>query len=53
MGRAESKDKYSKIRSMALSLDGLLDYNEKDYKDVTFELSLFAKVFQEMLQYQM
>ena len=26
---------------------------EKDYEDVTFELSLFAEVFQEMLQYQM
>ncbi|XP_078444603.1 ATP/GTP-binding protein family isoform X2 [Wolffia australiana] len=47
----QSKD--SKIRSMSLSLDGLLDYNEKDTAESTFELSLFAESLNEMLQFEM
>ncbi|EHA8588972.1 putative protein SHORT ROOT IN SALT MEDIUM 1 [Cocos nucifera] len=47
------RSKGSKIRSMSLSLDGLLDYNDKDIEESTFELSLFAESFNEMLQYQM
>ncbi|KAK9076282.1 hypothetical protein SSX86_004615 [Deinandra increscens subsp. villosa] len=46
-------DKYSKLRSLSLSLDSLLDYTDKDIEESTFELSLFAETFYEMLQYQM
>ncbi|XP_026436070.1 protein SHORT ROOT IN SALT MEDIUM 1-like isoform X2 [Papaver somniferum] len=64
-GKAEEPPKYpglvlqtksskdSKIRSMSLSLDALLDYNDKDIDESTFELSLFAEALYEMLQYQM
>lgn len=38
-----------RIRSATLSLDGLLDYDESDKEEATFELSLFAESFQEML----
>ncbi|KAG0501713.1 hypothetical protein HPP92_001785 [Vanilla planifolia] len=47
------RKKESKIRSMSLSLGGLLEYNDKDIEESTFELSLFAESFNEMLQYQM
>lgn len=33
-----------------LSLDGLLDYNENDKQETTLEVSLFAEMFQNMLQ---
>lgn len=46
-----SKD--SKLRPLSLSLDSLLDYTDKDIEESTFELSLFAEVLYEMLQYQM
>ncbi|XP_007046031.2 PREDICTED: cell division cycle and apoptosis regulator protein 1 [Theobroma cacao] len=46
-----SKD--SKLRSLSLSLDSLLDYTDKDIEESTFELSLFAEALYEMLQYQM
>ncbi|KAE8658870.1 ATP/GTP-binding family protein, putative isoform 2 [Hibiscus syriacus] len=46
-----SKD--SKLRPVSLSLDSLLDYTDKDIEESTFELSLFAEVMYEMLQYQM
>lgn len=36
-------------RSATLSLDGLLDYDESDKDEVTFELSMFAESFQDML----
>ncbi len=36
-------------RSATLSLDGVLDYDESDKDEVTFELSLFAESFQDML----
>ena len=36
-------------RSATLSLDGLLDYDESDKDEVTFEVSLFAEAFQDML----
>ncbi|KAI3983150.1 hypothetical protein MKX01_030872 [Papaver californicum] len=64
-GKAEEPPKYpglvlrtqsnkdSKIRPMSLSLDALLDYNDKDIDESTFELSLFAEALYEMLQYQM
>ncbi|XP_012568287.1 protein SHORT ROOT IN SALT MEDIUM 1 isoform X2 [Cicer arietinum] len=45
--------KDSKIRSLSLSLDSLLDYTEKDVEESTLELSLFAESFYEMLQFQM
>ncbi|XP_058098238.1 protein SHORT ROOT IN SALT MEDIUM 1-like isoform X2 [Magnolia sinica] len=45
--------KGSKLRSISLSLDALLDYNDKDIEESTFELSLFAESTFEMLQYQM
>ncbi|KAG5531791.1 hypothetical protein RHGRI_026421 [Rhododendron griersonianum] len=45
--------KESKLRSISLSLDSLLDYTEKDFEESTFELSLFAESLYEMLQYQM
>lgn len=38
-----------KWRSATLSLDGLLDYDESDKDEVTFEVSLFAEAFQDML----
>ncbi|MQM13546.1 hypothetical protein Taro_046470 [Colocasia esculenta] len=48
----QSKD--YKIRSVSLSLDGLLDYTEKDIEESTFEvLSLFAESLSEMLQLEM
>ncbi|KAF9623704.1 hypothetical protein IFM89_003849 [Coptis chinensis] len=47
------RTKESKIRSMSLSLDSLLDYNDKDIEESTFELSLFAESMYELLQYQM
>src|SRR5690606_20847828 len=37
------------ITCMTISLDGLLDYNEEDKLEKTFEVSLFAEAFQEML----
>ncbi|XP_039136315.1 protein SHORT ROOT IN SALT MEDIUM 1 isoform X1 [Dioscorea cayenensis subsp. rotundata] len=43
----------SKLRSVSLSLDGLLEYTEKDTQESTFELSLFAETLNEMLQYEM
>ncbi|KAJ0737672.1 putative Cell cycle and apoptosis regulator protein [Helianthus annuus] len=45
--------KNSKLRSLSLSLDSLLDYTDKDTEESTFELSLFAETFYEMLQFQM
>jgi hypothetical protein len=38
------------FRAMSLSLDGLLDYDESDKFEPTFEVSLFAEAFHEMLQ---
>lgn len=38
-----------RIRTATLSLDGLLDYDESDKDEATFELSLFAESFQDML----
>nr|POE59568.1 hypothetical protein CFP56_15772 [Quercus suber] len=46
-----SKDE--KLCSLSLSLDSLLDYTDKDMQELTFELSLFAELLYEMLQYQM
>ncbi|KAL0326770.1 UNVERIFIED_CONTAM: protein SHORT ROOT IN SALT MEDIUM 1 [Sesamum angustifolium] len=43
----------NKIQSLSLSLDSLLDYSDKDTEESTFELSLFAESFYEMLQYEM
>jgi len=40
----------NKFRSAMLSLDGLLDYDEGDKFEATFEISLFAELFEEMLQ---
>ncbi|XP_058777326.1 protein SHORT ROOT IN SALT MEDIUM 1 isoform X1 [Vicia villosa] len=45
--------KDSKLRSLSLSLDSLLDYSDKDVEESTIELSLFAESFYEMLQFQM
>jgi len=38
-----------KLKTMPLSLDGLLDYNDSDTENETFELSIFAEAFHEML----
>ncbi|CAA2954884.1 cell division cycle and apoptosis regulator 1 [Olea europaea subsp. europaea] len=46
-----SKD--SKIHSLSLSLDSLLDYTDNDIEESRFELSLFAESLHEMLQYKM
>ncbi|XP_073016282.1 uncharacterized protein [Primulina eburnea] len=46
-----SKD--SKLQSLSLSLDSLLDYSGNDTEESTFELSLFAESLYEMLQYEM
>lgn len=46
-------DKDSRLRSVSLSLDSLLDYTDKDTDESTFEISLFAESLQEMLQYEM
>ncbi|CAH1431135.1 unnamed protein product [Lactuca virosa] len=43
----------NKFRSSSLSLDSLMDYDDNDIEESTFELSLFAETFYEMLQYQM
>ncbi|GAU51142.1 hypothetical protein TSUD_240810 [Trifolium subterraneum] len=45
--------KDSKLRSLSMSLDSLLDYTDKDVEESTLELSLFAESFYEMLQFQM
>lgn len=47
------KSKDSKLRSISLSLDGLLDYTTNDIEESVFELSLFAESFSEMLQFRM
>ncbi|CAM0872848.1 unnamed protein product [Alopecurus aequalis] len=47
------KSKGSKLRSISLSLDGLLDYTTNDTEESVFELSLFAESFSEMLQFRM
>jgi hypothetical protein len=39
-----------KLRLMTISLDGLLDYDVSDKYESTFEVSLFAELFAEMLQ---
>eukprot|EP00210_Caulerpa_lentillifera_P004751 g4535.t1 len=41
--------KNGKVKAMAISLDGLLDYDETDKDEATFELSLFAESFNELL----
>jgi len=38
-----------RLKTMSISLDGLLDYNESDVEEATFELSLFAETMHEML----
>jgi len=43
-------DKNSKKKLMMISLDGLLDYDETDKLEATFELSLFGELFHYMLQ---
>lgn len=47
------RGKDSNARSTTLSLEGLLDYNENDVEESTFELSLFAEALYEMLQFKM
>jgi hypothetical protein len=42
----------SKRKLMVISLDGLLDYDETDKLEASFELSLFAESFHLMLQVQ-
>lgn len=37
-----------KVKTMTLSLDGLLDYNDTDVEDGTFEVSLVAEALHEM-----
>jgi len=44
------KEKYINTKTLKISLDGLLDYNISDDTELTFEVSLFAENFNEMLQ---
>eukprot|EP00897_Mesotaenium_endlicherianum_P006610 jgi/Mesen1/5978/ME000302S04977 len=46
------RTKAAKWKSMTISMDGLLDYDEEDREEGTFELSVFAEVFQELMQSQ-
>ncbi|CAM8922227.1 unnamed protein product [Rhodiola kirilowii] len=46
-------NKNTKVRSLSLSLESLLDYTDKDVDESTFEISVFAESVYEMLQYQM
>ena len=41
--------KNGRVKTMSISLDGLLDYDENDKDEATFELSLMAESFNEML----
>jgi len=41
--------KNGRLKTMSISLDGLLDYDEGDKDEATFELSLMAESFNEML----
>ncbi|KAL0003841.1 hypothetical protein SO802_011402 [Lithocarpus litseifolius] len=50
---ADAENLVTELRSLSLSLDSLLDYTDKDVQESTFELSLFAELLYEMLQYQM
>lgn len=45
-----SADPKTQFRLLMISLDGLLDYNLEDIMEKTFEASLFAELFNEMLQ---
>ncbi|EPS67193.1 hypothetical protein M569_07583 [Genlisea aurea] len=47
------RSKEVKLESLSISLDSLLDYNDKDVEESSFEVSLFAETFYEMLQYEM
>jgi hypothetical protein len=38
-----------RLKTMSISLDGLLDFNETDTEEATFEMSLFAETMHEML----
>ena len=40
------------MKLQLISLDGLLDYNLDDIMEKTFEVSLFAELFYEMLQHR-
>jgi len=44
------KEKYINTKTLKISLDGLLDYNINDDTELTFEVSLFAENFNDMLQ---
>ena len=43
-------DAEKRLRHKLISLDGLLDYNLEDKSETTFEVSLVAEAFDEMLQ---
>merc|ERR1711974_571524 len=47
------KNKEGRRNSMPISLHGLLEYDSTDTAEQTFEVSLMAEVFQEMLIYTM
>lgn len=40
---------FLQVKTFSISLHGLLDYDETDRDEPTFELSVFAEAFQEML----
>ena len=48
--RVKSAEKEKKTRSLCVSLDGLLDYEEEDRDEGTFEVSIAAEAIHEMLQ---
>lgn len=45
-------DVKSQMKLQLISLDGMLDYNLEDIMEKTFEVSLFAELFVEMLQFK-
>jgi len=47
---ARTRKAATPVRGQLISLDGLLDYNEDDKMEKTFEVSLFAELFNERLQ---
>eukprot|EP01006_Ploeotia_vitrea_P029558 TRINITY_DN62081_c0_g1_i2.p1 TRINITY_DN62081_c0_g1~~TRINITY_DN62081_c0_g1_i2.p1 ORF type:complete len:586 (-),score=36.14 TRINITY_DN62081_c0_g1_i2:501-2258(-) len=52
LSEQEEKDLQNQIvlQPRTISLEGLLDYDLLDYQEKTFELSLFAELFYEMLE---
>lgn len=48
-GRAGNGGACERVKTFSISLHGLLDYDETDRDEPTFELSVFAECFHDML----